>query len=112
MNTQFAFAQCEFSLLSWRPLVLFSMGNYAHRGLERPHHVVRGGVSGQDLVLGAVGGGWLKLLPRASWEEAEEGKELTHGNSVGQAMIFTRGKTIRRVQQLVFEKTGDCVFAA
>ena len=48
----------------------------------------------------------------ASWEEPEEGKEVTHGNSVGQVMNFKRGKTIRRVQPLVFEKTGGCVFAA
>ena len=47
----------------------------------------------------------------ALWEEPEEGKEMTHGNSVGQAMNFERGKTIRRVRLLVFEKTGDCVFA-
>ena len=47
----------------------------------------------------------------ALWEEPEEGKEMTHGNSVGQAMNVERGKTIRRVRLLVFEKTGDCVFA-
>lgn len=69
------------------------------------------GECGQYLVWGAALGGWLKPLSMTLWEEPDEEKEMTHGNSVGQVMNFERGKTIRRVRLLVFEKTGDCVFA-
>lgn len=87
------------------------MGTYPHRGFERPHHVVRWQNAGNTLFGGLCEEDRLKPLSMTLWEEPDEEKEMTHGNSVGQVMNFERGKTIRRVQRLVFEKTGDCVFA-
>lgn len=86
------------------------MGKYAHRDFDRPHPVRRREEVGNNLFWGDCVGSEAESLASASLRKSEEEKEMTHGDSVGQAMKLERGKPTRLVALLGFEKTGGCAF--